>query len=205
MVESTSRAAQLEASEERKKRNEVGRYTTDEATELVHTHIEPQTQTILFLKKSLENLVDKELVRNFSSFREPFLLLSLPGPLKGNNEPKTIVRWDDLNEVWLPSIDVQWRFPNPFKRVDVCDKNNQSSQSLITYLTQADWILKATGIGIEIYKNCETKPTKAFVAKKIAEKFEQQGIRSGRGKILQSKTIERELDWRSIRKNHPTT
>ena len=197
MVESTSRAAQLEALEQRKKRNEIGRYTIQEAAELAHTHIEPQTQTISSLEESLENLVEEKQVRNVSSYREPYLFLSFPGPLKGNNEPEIIVQWDDLNEVWLPSLNIKWQFPNPFKKVDVFESDNQSTQDSNKILVKADWVFLAEKIGKEIVrsqKSSTTKLTKRMVAKKIEEYFKQQGLKGTKG-FLKSSAIERELTW----------
>lgn len=123
MVESTSRAAQLEASEERKKRNEVGRYTIDEAVKLLLEHTKLKKYSEEDLMDSLSNLVEEKQVRNFSSFRESYLYLSYPGFLKPDEEPKIIVSWDDLNEVWLPSLDVKWRIPNPFKKKNAIDES----------------------------------------------------------------------------------
>lgn len=206
MVKKMSRAAQLEALEQRKKRNEIGRYTIDEAAELVHKHIESQTQTILSLKKSLENLVRKKQVRNFSRYRKPydFIWPESFSPIK--QEPKIIVQCDDLNEVWLPSLNIKWQFPNPFKKVDVFESDSQSAQDSIRNLTKDDWVSKAKEIGIEILKNQKfhrTKFTKDSLAKKIAERFEQDGTRGGRGEILKYLTISRELSrngwWRNYK------
>ena len=207
MAESINREEQLRFAEERKKRNEVGLYTIEEAVKHLLEHIKLKKYSEEDLKDSLSKIVEEKQVRNFSSFRESDLHLDYPGFLKPSKEPKIIVRWDDLNDVWLPSIDVEWKFPNPFKRINIFDKNSQSSQDSIRNLKKTDWISMAEKFGVEILKNHKSnkpKLSKALVAKEIAEKFKQRGIRGGRGEVLKSSSIERELKWWSKHKNYPT-
>lgn len=123
MVESINRDEQLRAAEERKKRNEVGLYTIKEAVKLLLEHTKLKKYPEDDLKDLLSKLVEEKQVRNFSSFRESYLHLDFAGFLKSSKEPKIIVSWDDLNDVWLPSINVEWKFPNPFKKKNTIDES----------------------------------------------------------------------------------
>ena len=205
MVESISREEQLRAEEEKKKRNEVGWYTIDEAVKLLLEHTKLKKYSEDDLNDSLSKLVEEKQVRNKSSYREPHYFIFPESFIHRKQEPKIIVRWDDLNEVWLPSLNIKWQFPNPCKKIGVFERDSQSSQDSIRNLTKDAWVSKAKEIGIEILENQKfhrTKFTKDSLAKKIAERFEQESIRGGKGEILKYSTISRELSENNWWLNH---
>ena len=118
-----SRAATLEEAAARRKRLEIGRYTIVEAVDTLLKNEPKIKATRNQLIESIKLLVKNKEVRDFTHISDDFIapLTPLRHSIKAFN---TTVNYQDLNEVWLPKIRTNWRFPNPFTRSSLQNEPN---------------------------------------------------------------------------------
>jgi len=192
MVEKMTQSAKLASAKERKQRNDSGRYTLEEALEIVLLNTLPKTVTKSSIKKLLKKMIDENLVKNWSDERWIF-----PLPLyRGSTEE---LRWDELNDVWLSSTKIEWRFPNPADKMNVDRVINHRK-----ILHKDDWIAKAQKYGEEILiSNRESKKkfTQKELSQKILDRFNFENIKKDNYEEYKLATILRVISGEWFKKN----